>query len=322
MSDRIEKEVKDITQSILDDYTKGRAIDDMNDLFNQVDKEAIIDIVTKLVRILFPGHFRDRTYKIYSVNNYLTMLIEDVMFNLKKQIMRVLRYDCRFKEDEQEKIVDEADCATVEFFKKIPQIREHLNTDVQAAFDGDPAAYNKDEIIFSYPGLFAIAVNRIAHELHLLSVPMIPRIMTEYAHGRTGIDIHPGATIGKYFCIDHGTGVVIGESTVIGEHVKVYQGVTLGALSTSGGQNLKGKKRHPTIEDNVTIYSGASILGGGTVIGEGSVIGGNVFITTSVKAGTRVSIKNQELHLKRGGSEELKVEKQDMDQDETWFYMI
>jgi serine O-acetyltransferase len=250
------------------------------------------------------------------------MLIEDVMFNLKKQIMRVLRYDCRFKEDEQEKIVDEADCATVEFFKKIPQIREHLNTDVQAAFDGDPAAYNKDEIIFSYPGLFAIAVNRIAHELHLLSVPMIPRIMTEYAHGRTGIDIHPGATIGKYFCIDHGTGVVIGESTVIGEHVKVYQGVTLGALSTSGGQNLKGKKRHPTIEDNVTIYSGASILGGGTVIGEGSVIGGNVFITTSVKAGTRVSIKNQELHLKRGGSEELKVEKQEMDQDETWFYMI
>lgn len=322
MSNRIENEVKDITQSILEDYTKGRAIDDMNDLFNQIDKEAIIDIVMKLMRILFPGHFLDKTYKIYSVDNYLTMLIEDVMFNLNKQIVRVLRYDCRFREDEQDKITEEANCATVKFFKRIPKIREYLNTDVQAAFDGDPAAYNKDEIIFSYPGLFAIAVNRIAHELHLLSVPMIPRIMTEYAHGRTGIDIHPGATIGKYFCIDHGTGIVVGESTVIGNHVKVYQGVTLGALSTSGGQNLKGKKRHPTIEDYVTIYSGASILGGNTVIGEGSVIGGNVFITTSVKAGTRVSIKNQELHLKRGRKEELKFEKYDMDQDETWFYMI
>lgn len=157
-------------------------------------------------------------------------------------------------------------------------------TDVQAGYDGDPAAYNTDEIILSYPGLYAIFVNRLAHELFLLGVPLIPRMMTEYAHGLTGIDIHPGATIGEYFFIDHGTGVVVGETTKIGKNVKIYQGVTLGALSTRGGQSLRHTKRHPTLEDNVTVYSGASILGGETVIGQGAVIGSNAFITSSVPA--------------------------------------
>lgn len=166
---------------------------------------------------------------------------------------------------------------------------------------------------------------RIAHELFEMGVPLIPRIMTEYAHGLTGIDIHPGATIGKYFFIDHGTGIVIGETTVIGEHVKIYQGVTLGALSTSGGQKLKSVRRHPTIEDNVTIYSGASILGGNTVIGENSVIGSNVFITKSVAPWTRISVKNQELSMKQKRPDGTVVDFEEFDecgQDDTWYYMI
>ena len=177
-------------------------------------------------------------------------------------------------------------------------MRSVAQTDVEAFFDGDPAAFSVDEIIFCYPGLFAVTVYRLAHVLYTLGVPLLPRIMTEHAHSVTGIDINPGATIGKYFFIDHGTGIVVGETTIIGDHVKVYQGVTLGALTTRGGQNLRGKKRHPTIEDNVTIYAGASILGGGTVIGRESVVGANVFITHSIPACTTVSVKSQELQYK------------------------
>lgn len=183
--------------------------------------------------------------------------------------------------------------------------------------DGDPAASSKEEIIFSYPGLYAITVYRLAHELFLLKVPLIPRMMTEHAHSKTGIDIHPGATIGKYFFIDHGTGIVVGETTVIGEHVKLYQGVTLGALSTKGGQKLRHVRRHPTICDNVTIYSGASILGGNTVVEEGVVVGGNAFITKSVSKGTKVSVKNQEL-VYHSDDESLHQN----EQDESWFYVI
>ena len=203
----------------------------------------------------------------------------------------------------------------------------YRDTDADAVFEVDPAAYNQVEIVLCYPGFMAITTNRIAHELFLLGVPLIPRMMTEYAHSRTGIDIHPGATIGKYFFMDHGTGIVVGETSIIGEHVKVYQGVTIGALSTRGGQSLRGKKRHPTIEDNVTIYAGASILGGDTVIGAGSVIGSNVFITSSVKSDSRISVKTQELLVKRHG-EIQEVERKetkilDENNDETpWFYII
>ena len=181
------------------------------------------------------------------------------------------------------------------FFEQIPKVRAMIDTDIQATYDGDPASFDIAEVILSYPGLYATSVNRIAHELYLLKVPLIPRMMTEIAHSSTGIDINPGATIGPYFMIDHGTGVVIGETAEIGEHVKIYQGVTIGALSLRGGQTLRGQKRHPTIEDRVTIYSGASILGGKTVIGHDAVIGSNVFITQSVGPGTRVMVKNQEL---------------------------
>ena len=174
-----------------------------------------------------------------------------------------------------------------------------LLTDVQAAFDGDPAAQSKEEIIFSYPGFFAIFVYRIAHELYTQSVPLIPRIMTEYAHSGTGVDINAGATIGEYFFIDHATGVVIGETTVIGNHVKIYQGVTLGALSTRAGQKLAGVKRHPTIEDNVTIYSNASVLGGETIVGEDTVIAGGAFVTESIPAHSRVSLASLKVNVRQ-----------------------
>ena len=183
-------------------------------------------------------------------------------------------------------------------FSKLPAIRDTLDTDVQAAYEGDPAATCREEVMLAYPAFEAISIFRIAHELYLMKVPMLPRMMTEHAHSVTGIDINPGATIGKYFFIDHGTGIVVGETTVIGNHVKLYQGVTLGALTTRGGQSLRGKKRHPTIEDNVTIYAGASILGGETVIGRDCVIGSNVFITHSIPPCTTVSVKSQELQFK------------------------
>lgn len=189
---------------------------------------------------------------------------------------------------------ENAEKAVCAFLESLPRISEYLACDLQATYEGDPAASGLEEIVLAYPGFFAIMTNRIAHELHTYGVPLLPRMMSEYAHKETGIDIHPGALLGKYLCIDHGTGIVIGESTVIGERVKIYQGVTLGALSTRKGQGLRGKKRHPTIEDGVTIYSNASILGGETVIGHDSVIGGSVFLTASVPPHSRVRLNKEE----------------------------
>ena len=288
----IETQIESIVDSILSDYTHGRDIDKV-DLKRHPEKEVVIDMITKLLRIVFPGYFRENTYRMYNAKHNLSMLMEDVMYNLNKQIRLILQSsmdDSEAKEKAQE--------ICLEFFRRIPAVRATVQTDVEAAYAGDPAATSTDEIIFCYPGLFAITVYRLAHVLYELNVPMLPRIMTEYAHGITGIDIHPGATIGNYFFIDHGTGIVIGETTIIGENVKIYQGVTLGGLSTRAGQGLRGKKRHPTIEDNVTIYANASILGGGTVIGRDSVIGANAFITHSIPASTTVSIKSQELQFK------------------------
>lgn len=285
----IEKEIENIMSSILADYEENKFIDKI-DIFNQPDKKIITDILTKLQEIIFPGFFKPNTYKTYTVKSTATMLVEDVLYNLKKQIAITLKYDPSFANSSVCEIDGEAQRIAIEFLKAIPKIREYIESDVEAAYDGDPAAYNREEIVVTYPGFYAIVVNRIAHELHLLGVPLISRVMTEHAHSLTGIDIHPGAKIGKSFFIDHGTGIVIGETTVIGDNVKIYQGVTLGALSTRGGQKLKNVKRHPTIENNVTIYSNATILGGETVIGENSVIGGNTFITSSVPAGSRVSV--------------------------------
>ena len=293
MGNIIEKEINQIAKDILDDYGKSRNIDKM-DLFNQPSKEEIIAIVDDLLKVVYPGYYRDRSYKVYNIKSNSTVTIEDVAYHLNKQILLALKYTAK-EEADAEKLAEQAEKDTVTFLKKIPDVRAMLETDLEAAFQGDPAAKYRDEIILSYPGMFAITVNRLAHELFLLEVPLIPRIMTEYAHSITGIDIHPGATIGKYFFIDHGTGVVVGETTVIGDRVKIYQGVTLGALSTRGGQKLRDVRRHPTIEDDVTIYSGASILGGETVVGRNSVIGSNVFITSSIPADTKVSMKDQDL---------------------------
>ena len=262
----IEQQIEGIVDSILEDYRHGRDIDKM-DLFQHPDKAVIIDMIGKLQRIIYPGSARDKSYRIYNARHNLSMLIEDVMYNLNKQIAIVLR--SQMSEAEAQEKAQELSLA---FFRAIPEVRAIAQTDVEAFYDGDPAAFSMDEIIFCYPGLFAITVYRLAHVLYDLGVPMLPRIMTEHAHSITGIDINPGATIGKFFFIDHGTGIVIGETTVIGDHVKVYQGVTLGALTTRGGQSLRGKKRHPTIEDTVTIYAGASILGGGTIIGRDSQV--------------------------------------------------
>ncbi len=316
---KLENEINGIVSNLLNDYSQGKDIDTVSS-FDHPDKAVIIEIIEKLQKIIYPGCFKNNSYRYYTVRNNVTMLIEDILYNLIKQISIVLKYSSEWKNVGNDITANEAERISLEFLKKIPEIRAYIETDVQAAFDGDPAAYNKDEIIFSYPGLYAILVNRIAHELYLLGVPLIPRIMTEYAHSETGIDIHPGATIGKYFFIDHGTGIVIGETTVIGDNVKIYQGVTLGALSTRGGQKLKNKKRHPTILDNVTIYSGASILGGETVVGKDVVVGGNAFITKSIPAGAKVSIKNQELRYNYDSSHP--VESAELEQDESWYYII
>ena len=218
--------------------------------------------------------------------------ISSIYFKLKKQIELALSFKSKTKDSDKAKEI------TDKFVEELPNVHKLLIKDVHANFEGDPAAQSKEEIIFSYPGFYAIFVYRIANVLYKFGVPFVPRIMTEYAHGKTGIDINPGATIGEYFFIDHGTGIVIGETTVIGNHVKIYQGVTLGALSPRKGQSLAGVKRHPTVCDNVTIYSGATILGGDTVIGEGAVIGGNSFVTESIAPGCRVSVKQPELIIR------------------------
>lgn len=318
---RIQKEIGAIVDNILDDYKQGRDVDKVID-FNQPDSEAIVDVTLKLQRILFPGFFREKVYKIYNISNSLAALTEDVVYNMHKQITRALRYDSRYMGASFDTLSNKAEEITLDFLKTIPKVRALLDTDLSAGYDGDPAATSKDEIIYSYPGIRAISIYRLAHELYLLNVPIIPRIMTEHAHSTTGIDIHPGATIGKYFFIDHGTGIVVGETTVIGDNVKLYQGVTLGALSTRGGQNLRGKRRHPTIEDNVTIYSGASILGGDTVVGHDSVIGGNTFITESVKPGSRVAAKAQELVYSSSGVAETneRVDQNWMEEDESLWW--
>lgn len=315
----IDEEMGGIVRDILDDYHSDRVIDQL-ELHEQPDRNAVRDILFKLQKIVFPGFFRDNAYRFYNMSSRLTVLIEDVMFNLNRQLTIALKQLPENQGRSCDEIQSDAQRIVIEFFRRIPKIREFIETDVQAAYEGDPAAFNHNEIILSYPGLFAIMTNRLAHELYLLGVPLIPRIMSEYAHAKAGIDIHPGATIGKHFFIDHGTGIVIGETTIIGEHVKIYQGVTLGSLSTRGGQYLKGVKRHPTIEDGVTIYSGASILGGETVIGKNAVIGGNVFITKSVEPGSTVSVKNQELLVKP--HKNAAAQKVELEQSEEWYYMI
>lgn len=271
-------------------------------------RSEIITILEEIRRLIFPGYFGSENTSIVPLDIFAGNELSIIYEKLYKQIKIALLFSLRGKSDEEiknselikgcESVDDAVELMTLEFIKKLPEIQNLILKDVEAELQGDPAASSLEEIIFSYPGIYAISIYRIAHVLYELKIPFIPRIMTEHAHSKTGIDINPGATIGEYFFIDHGTGIVIGETTTIGNHVKIYQGVTLGALSTMKGQELSGVKRHPTIEDNVVIYANTTILGGQTVVGEGSVVAGNTFLTKSVPSHTTVSAYIPELELK------------------------
>ena len=251
-------------------------------------RSETVDILQLMLPVLFPGYHGRQDLTFNNVPFYVGELLTELSSKLCIQIWRACTYELEARNQpvSEEACRDQARTTTHTILNRIPVLREILAGDVQAAYDGDPAAVNADEIILAYPGLFAIIIHRIAHELYELKVPLLPRIFSEHAHAVTGIDIHPGAKIGRNFFIDHGTGVVIGETTVIGDDVKLYQGVTLGALSVQ--KELANRKRHPTLEDDVTVYAGATILGGDTVIGRGSVIGGNVWLTSSVPPGSRI----------------------------------
>lgn len=274
------------------------------DGLNLPTTDSIVDIVADFFRVIFPGFAGNEAVTTASIHFYVGSIIERLSGKLIEQITRALKYQCTLDN------CDECDCdwmaikITTGVLEMLPRIRRLIKLDVKAAFDGDPAARSYDEVILSYPFIKAITVHRIAHVLYKDRVPLIPRMMSEWSHTETGIDIHPGATIGESFFIDHGTGVVIGETTEIGKNVKIYQGVTLGARSfpkDEKGKLMRGVKRHPTLKDNVTVYANATILGGETVIGKNAVIGGNTWITSSVEADTVVSIAQPELCFKKNG---------------------
>ena len=281
-------------------------------LFAHVDAELIpsteltVEIIRRAKRLLFPGYFNrqvlDANQLEYAIGVEVTRLFE----TLSEAIALSIRHDCQRYQLVCTQCQERGQREAVSFLEHLPEIRRILTTDVQAAYDGDPAAKTIDEVIISYPGILAITIHRIAHQLWLQEIPLLPRMISEHGHSITGIDIHPGATIGESFFIDHGTGVVIGETSKIGKRVRIYQGVTLGALSLPKEQveQLRHKKRHPTIEDDVTIYAGATILGGETVIGAGSVIGGSVWITAAVPPGTKVYLAPPKLIYQNSHSDD------------------
>ena len=271
-------------------------------------KECVVDIIDRLREILFPGYFTREKIDPVNLRYSMGQSVASLFDLLSEQICRSIRHDCFRYDLACTECEEQGHRLALKLIEEIPSIRKTLATDVRAVYDGDPAANSYDEIIFSYPGIFAIAVYRVAHKLFEYGVPLLPRIMTEHARSITGIDIHPAARIGERFVIDHGTGVVIGETTVIGKNVRIYQGVTLGALSLpkGAGNQFRGKKRHPTIEDDVIIYAGATILGGDTVIGARSVIGGNVWLTESVPPDTSVILEAPRLIYKSKKKTQIK----------------
>ncbi|MBI4475419.1 MAG: serine acetyltransferase [Acidobacteria bacterium] len=291
-------QIRQITREVLDTFGALRPKLEHLAPTPLPDKASVITILDDLLEVVYPGYFGRKYVENANIEYHIGDLIDSIYARLTLEIYRSVRAECENKSAICEHCHEIAEEQALVLLRKVADLRRRLSEDVQAAYDGDPAAKSIDEVIFSYPAIFAITIYRIAHELNLQKIPLLPRIMTEHAHSITGIDIHPGATIGSGFFIDHGTGVVIGETTEIGNRVKLYQGVTLGALSFAmdeEGRMIRGKKRHPTIHDDVVIYAGATILGGNTVIGRGSVIGGNVWLTRSVPAYTRVIISEPEL---------------------------
>lgn len=254
------------------------------------NRQATIEIIRDFQKLLFPVYYGERDLLKLPAEQYSALLMEHISEKLTRQIALTM--------EESEENLARAETVADELMGRLPALQELLLKDLAAHFDGDPAAHSMEEIVLSYPGFFAIFIYRIAHELYLRGVAILPRIMTEFAHSQTGIDIHPGATIGEYFFIDHGTGVVIGETSVIGDRVKLYQGATLGALSPAGMRSVPGQRRHPKVGNNVVIYAGSTLLGGGTEVGDNVVIGGNAFLTTSVPPDTTVLIKKPEMVLR------------------------
>jgi serine O-acetyltransferase len=276
----VETTVAQLTEKLLASYHEIGGINHL-DGKNLPSKRAISAIARDLLRLLFPGFFDERPIHSSEIKAETGALLCAVLANLKNEIHKSLAYNPP-PEYPKKQLRSVAQNLTLELLGSLPRLRELLQTDIQAAYNGDPAALSTEEVIVAYPFVETLAVQRVAHELYLNKVPLIPRIMTEWAHERSGLDLHPGAQIGTHFFVDHCTGTVVGETTIIGDHVKMYQGVGLVAKSLAAGQQLRGHKRHPTIEDHVTIYAGATIMGGDTVVGEGSTIGANVFLTSSV----------------------------------------
>ena len=311
---RLKNQLPDITARIVQTYEKLGSINHL-DHCPLPSYDEIIAVIKDLTEILYPGYRRREGLHHGNIAYYVGDLVDRLHDRLTTQIGRALRHeagatsDCETVEDFEAL----GQAKTLQFLDQLPELRGILATDVQAAYDGDPACQNLDEVIFCYPGLEAITIYRFAHLLHQLQIPFIPRMMSEYAHRKTGVDIHPGATIGSHFFIDHGTGVVIGATCEIGEHVKIYQGVTLGALSfptDSDGQLVRDQKRHPTIEDNVVIYANATVLGGRTTIGHDAVIGSNVWLTASVEPHTTVVLEKPKLKMRSDEPDDLRPETQ------------
>jgi serine O-acetyltransferase len=291
----VQHTVTELTDQLIASYARVGGINHL-DGKNLPSKSAISSITADLLRLLFPGFFDDCCLHSSELKVFAATLMDSVSERLEDEIYKSLEYappeGAHTREFRQL-----ARIWTLDFLSKLPQVRELLNADTEAAFQGDPAALSKEEVIVAYPFIEAIAVQRLAHQLYKKNVPLIPRIMTEWAHGRTGMDLHPGAQIGSHFFIDHGTGTVIGETAIIGRHVKMYQGVGLVARSLAGGQLLRGQKRHPTVEDHVTIYANATIVGGETTIGEGSTIGASVFLTQSVPPRSLVTFEKFDVKI-------------------------
>jgi serine O-acetyltransferase len=297
--------VTKLTNELVASYARLGGINHL-DGKNLPSKRAITAITQDLLRLLFPGFFDEKPLHSSEIKTETAALLNLVLGKLEDEIRKSLEYNPPADLPKKD-IAKAAHSLTLEFLGSLPRLREVLQTDMEAAYDGDPAAKSKEEVLVSYPFVEAIAVQRLAHELYLKNVALIPRIMTEWAHSRSGMDLHPGAQIGSHFFVDHCTGTVVGETTIIGDHVKMYHGVTLGAKSTSAVEQLRGKKRHPTIEDRVTIYPGATILGGETVIGAGSTIGGNVFLMESVAPNSIVIYDSPDMRVLSKSDRKKKV---------------
>ncbi len=309
---RLKESLPELTEQIVATYTSDDSINYLGHCALP-SYTAVVEILLDLKDILYPGYRRKTGLHSGNIRYHVGSTVDALHDQLTTQIARALRHEdriCHNHTDCESDIDFEAkgQAMAIELLKRVPNLRKTLATDVRAAYEGDPACQTTDEIVFCYPGIEAITVYRIAHELVRLSVPFIPRMMTEWAHKQTGIDIHPGATIGESFFIDHGTGVVIGQTCEIGEHVKLYQGVTLGALSfptDADGELIRGQKRHPTIEDRVVVYANATILGGRTTVGHDSVIGSSVWITRTVSPYTTVTLEKPQLRVRSGGESGL-----------------